>query len=186
MAEPMATQDTHTRGEIPEQHPPPASAAAAASVGAEARTQVGRNERLEAAVRQALDGSTKDLGRLCKTLGESFCLPSARPARAVGCYDSGSDTTAPADQEHSSSESGVGSETCGEASVSTAPTGVVGTGKGSKELEHGNVRAVAMAAGVRRVLLALASGSSLTFIRRVRAVSCLVLIRVESRALCLF
>lgn len=175
MAEPMETQDTHAGGEIPEQHPPPApAAAAAASVGAEAPAQVGRNEHLEAAVRQALDDSTKDLGRLCKTLGESFCLPSVRPARAVGCYDSGSDTTAPADQEHSSSsESGVGSETCGEASVSTGPTGVVGTGNGSKEPEHGNVRAVATAAGVRRLWLALASGSSLALTRRARAVPCL-------------
>ena len=143
MAESVATQENDAGGEISQQQPPPALLEpAAASAGAEAPAQeVGRNKALEAAIRHALEGSTKDLGRLCKTLGESFCLPSTRPTRTVG-YDSGSDTTAPADQEHSSSsESGVGSETCGEACVST--------GKGSKELEDGNVRAVAAAAEVR-------------------------------------
>ncbi|CAM9737206.1 unnamed protein product, partial [Laminaria digitata] len=150
-AEPMAAQENHARGEIPEQQLPTAPLeAASASAGAQAPAQqVGRNEPLEAAIRHALEGSAKDLGRLCKTLGESFCLPSTRPTRAAG-YDSGSDTTAPADQEHSSSsESGVGSETCGEAacvSSSTGPTSVVGTTKSSKELEDGNVRAVAAAA----------------------------------------
>ena len=147
MAEPVATLETHAGGGIPDQQPPPASLEPAAA----AEAPGGRNEALEAAIRHALEGSTKDLGRLCKTLGESFCLPSTRSARVAG-YDSGSDTTAPADQEHSSSsESGVGSETCGEAfvSTSTGPTGLVGKGKGSKELEDGNVRAVATAAEVR-------------------------------------
>lgn len=146
MAEPVATLETHAGGGISEQQPPPASLEPAA-----AEAPGGRNEALEAAIRHALEGSTKDLGRLCKTLGESFCLPSTRPARVAG-YDSGSDTTAPADQEHSSSsESCVGSETCGEAfvSTSTGPTGLVGKGKGSKELEDGNVRVVAAAAEVR-------------------------------------
>lgn len=192
MAEPVATQENHAEGEIPEQQPPPAPLEpAAATAGAEA--PVGRNEALEAAIRHALEGSTKDLGRLCKTLGESFCLPSTRPARAVG-YDSGSDTTAPADQEHSSSsESGIGSETCGEACVSTStgPTiGLVGKGKGSKELEDGNVRAVAAAAEVRDgVAFARAQAQLLLVVTAYGVfglssccVVCLVLVLVSSRA----
>lgn len=117
----------------------------------------GRNEQLEVEVRQALEGPSSDLGRLCKTLGEAFCLPSFRAPRAAG-YDSGSDTTAPADQEHSSSESATGSETGGDvtmaATTSTAAANAV-VATGGKYLEDGNVRAVAAAAEVSQLSLLL-------------------------------
>lgn len=113
-------------------------------------TLCGRNAELEVAVRQALEGPTRDLGRLCKTLGEAFCLPSFRSAPRAAGYDSGSDTTAPADQEHSSSESN-GSETWGDVGVGASGSSAGGSsgGKGhGKGLEDGNVQAVAAAAEV--------------------------------------
>lgn len=68
---------------------------------------VDSNKDLEHALQQALD--SQDLGRLCKTLGDNYCLPSRAPRAAGSADDSGSDTTAPAG--HSScSESGTGSE----------------------------------------------------------------------------
>lgn len=113
----------------------------------------GRNEQLEDAVRKALEGPGKDLGRLCKILGEAFCLPSpGSSARSAG-YDSGSDTTSPADQDQSSSESGNHSELGGYA----LPLLVVGQCDASsgdnqtKKYEDGDVRAVAAAAKVRLV-----------------------------------
>lgn len=104
------------------------------------------NKHLEDALRRALDAD--DLGRLCKTLGEAYCLP-ARTPRVVG-YDSGSDTTAPADQDQSSSESGAGSEAGGDASfATTAPAAAIaGTAGGGGKVTEGNVEAVATAAEV--------------------------------------
>lgn len=43
-----------------------------------------RNEELEITVRSALEGPDKDLGRLCKSLGEAFCLQPARNAGGDG------------------------------------------------------------------------------------------------------
>lgn len=113
----------------------------------------GRNEQMEDAVRKALEGPGKDLGRLCKILGEAFCLPSpGSSARSAG-YDSGSDTTSPADQDQSSSESGNHSELGGDA----VPLLVAGQGDAisgenqTKKYEDGDVRAVAAAAKVRLV-----------------------------------
>lgn len=64
-----------------------------------------RNCDLEAAIRDALEGPSKDLGRLCMILGEEFCLPptSLAQQRATSGEDFDSDTTAPADQDQSSS-----------------------------------------------------------------------------------
>lgn len=75
---------------------------------------VPRNEKLEAAIRTNLEGPDKDLGRMCRALGENFCLAPPRPkaARASG-YDSGSDTTSPADQDQSSSGSETGGDHAG-------------------------------------------------------------------------
>lgn len=119
-----------------------------------------RNEELEIAIRGALEGPGKDLGRLCKTLGENFCLAPPRPkkrvVRAAG-YDSGSDTTSPADQEHSGSSSG-GSETGGDHAAAAVSGGGGGRDKAahdSEDDEHGEVlRAVAAAARVRCAMCA--------------------------------
>lgn len=122
-----------------------------------------RNEELEIAIRAALDGPDKDLGRLCKTLGEKFCLappPSSRSrrgpkrgvVRAAG-YDSGSDTTSPADQEHSSS----GSETGGDhAAATTAVSGGAGCDDVNEQDEV--LQAVAAAARVRCACIPICRG----------------------------
>lgn len=106
------------------------------------------NQELEAALQKALDAD--DLGELCKTLGEAFCLPTRSP-RAEG-YDSESDTTAPADQDQSSSESGTGSETGGEGGTSVSrPASCTGASDGTeaaRKRSEGNVAAVASAAEV--------------------------------------
>lgn len=123
----------------------------------------GRNEELEVALRRALEGSPKDLGGLCKALGEAFCLPNSVPPRAAG-YDSGSDTTAPADQEQSSSESAAGSEMGGDGSgnaiISAASGSASGIGRGAaaaggKEVDK-NIRALADAAEVTLISCSLA------------------------------
>lgn len=74
----------------------------------------GRNKELEVAIKKALEGPSKDLGLLCKTLGEAFCLPSVpAPSQAqalpkVAGYDSSSsETTAPTELSSSGSEADV-------------------------------------------------------------------------------
>lgn len=116
----------------------------------------GRNEQLEDAIRKALEGPGKDLGRLCKILGEVFCLPSPGSSARLTGYDSGSDTTSPADQDQSSSESGNHSELGGDAlPVLAAGQGGASSGENqTKKYEDGDVRAVAAAAKVRLVSFA--------------------------------
>lgn len=106
------------------------------------------NQELEASLRKALDAG--DLGQLCRTLGEAFCLPSRTP-RVEG-YDSGSDTTAPADQDQSSSELGTGSEIGGDGSTVAMERARCSSSRDDQKLiGHGvnsNVSAVATAAEV--------------------------------------
>lgn len=107
-----------------QQHPPALPLEAASAKAPEER-----NEELEIAIRGALEGPDKELGRLCRTLGDNFCLAPHRPKHSVQAaagYDSGSDTTSPADQEHSSSSSG--SETGGDHAA--VPRGAPGEGGG--------------------------------------------------------
>lgn len=165
MAEPAQQQLQQQQQDAPQQEaqqtdqrPPPLEMEAPAMNAQEDGQARGRNEVLEVALRRALEGSPKDLGGLCKTLGEAFCLPSSVPPRVAG-YDSGSDTTAPADQEQSSSsESGAGSETGGDGGSGNAaimPTGASGSASsgrgagaaGGKEVDR-SVRALADAAEV--------------------------------------
>lgn len=129
---------------------------------AAANDPVERNEELEIAIRGALEGPDKDLGRLCKTLGENFCLAPPRPRAAVRAagYDSGSDTTSPADQEHSSGSSS-GSETGGDHHAATAVSGGAAGGgqdKDSSEQQQQQddiLQAVAAAARVSKTKLFL-------------------------------
>lgn len=146
----MAMDEKHDQQRNQDQQlpAPPLPEEAAANAPA-----VERNEELEVAIRGALQGPDKDLGRLCKTLGENFCLAPPRPKRAVGAegYDSGSDTTSPADQEHSSTS---GSETGGDhaAAVSggapSGPSSGKDNGGGGEQDEI--LQAVAAAARVSR------------------------------------
>lgn len=107
------------------------------------------NQELEASLRKALDAG--DLGKLCRTLGEAFCLPSRTP-RLEG-YDSGSDTTAPADQDQSSSELGTGSEIGGDGGTVMERAPLSSSRDDQKPIGRGmnsNVSAVATAAEVSR------------------------------------
>lgn len=52
-----------------------------------------RNEELEIKVRSALEGPDKDLGRLCKSLGEAFCLEPARNNADSGGGADGNDAS---------------------------------------------------------------------------------------------
>ena len=119
------------------------------------------NKELEFAVRKALEGPEKDLGRLCKILGEAFCLPSPVASARAANYDSGSDTTSPADQDHSSSESGNFSEPGGDVIPQPAAgqAGSCGGRNRAKDFEDGDVRAVAAAAKVGHTLLLVCHGS---------------------------
>lgn len=121
-----------------------------------AKAPVERNEELEIAIQGALEGPGRDLGRLCKTLGEHFCLAPPRPkaVRAVGYDSAGSDTTSPADQEHSGgSSSSSGSETGRDhAAVSGGAPRGTSSGKNNKaDAERDEtLQAVAAAARVRK------------------------------------
>lgn len=101
-AAPPPGEDTQAQQPaLPTEHGAEPSPAAAA---ADPTTQV--DKELEEALRAALAGPGKDLGLLCKTLGDKFCLEPRRSSRedSQAGGDSGSDTTSPTDQEHSSSE----------------------------------------------------------------------------------
>ncbi|CAB1114735.1 unnamed protein product [Ectocarpus sp. CCAP 1310/34] len=131
--------------------PSPAAAAAA-----DPTTPVDTDQELEQALRAALAGPAKDLGLLCKTLGDRFCLEPRRSRRkdTQAVCDSGSDTTSPADQEPSSSEtdgdsnsaSGSGGGSSSSSSSSTA----------ERESREDDLQAVSAAAKISADLLSSA------------------------------
>lgn len=148
---PMGDENSQQQQDHHQEKPPAlpvegATAAAAPAAGTE------RNEKLEIAIRASLSGLNKDLGRLCKTLGEAFCLSPLRPTAAgVAGYDSGSDTTSPADQEHSSSGSETGADHAATAAAAApAVIAVSGAPSSAEDAETAEVlHAVASAARVR-------------------------------------
>lgn len=106
------------------------------------------NHELEAALRKALNGG--DTGKVCKILGDAFCLPSRSPNVLCDGYES--DTTAPGDQDQTSSESGNGSETGGDGSTAMAQGASNSTSadssKSPEKAVRSNVSAIASAAEV--------------------------------------
>ncbi|CAM9391155.1 unnamed protein product, partial [Ectocarpus sp. 4 AP-2014] len=129
--------------------PSPAAAAAA-----DPTTLVDTDQELEQALRAALAGPGKDLGMLCKTLGDRFCL---EPRRSSGegtqaVCDSGSDTTSPADQEPGSSETDGDSSSAsgsGDGSSSSSSTA-------ERESREDDLQAVSAAAKIPADLLSSA------------------------------
>lgn len=74
------------------------------------------DKNLETALQQALD--SQDLGKLCKILGDNYCLPSRAPTSVIPAVDdAASDTTPPAIGD-SATGSGVGAsaDDCGPSS----------------------------------------------------------------------
>lgn len=141
----------------------------------------GRNTALEAALRASLD--SKDLGRLCKKLGDEYCLPRRAPRVAGSSDDSGSDTTAPADHYHSSSsDCGLGSEIGPESAQNKA--GGLGASAAGDNATHGgklvapavgrNIGKLADAVGVSSMMIAAATRLRLPFLPKYNVVLCLV------------
>ncbi|CAN0181426.1 unnamed protein product, partial [Ectocarpus sp. 12 AP-2014] len=132
----------------------PSSAAAAA---ADPTTLVDTDQELEQALRAALAGPGKDLGLLCKTLGDRFCLEPRRSSRedTQAVCDSGSDTTSPGDQEPSSSETdGDSSSASGSGGGSSISSSSSSTAE--RESREDDLQAVSAAAKISADLLSSA------------------------------
>ncbi|CAN0326692.1 unnamed protein product, partial [Ectocarpus fasciculatus] len=129
--------------------------AAGAAAADPTTAQVDTNEELEQALRAALAGPGKDLGLLCKTLGDKFCLEprhtSREDAHAPG--DSGSDTTSPADQEQSSETDGDSSSASGSGGGGSSSSS---SSTAEREGREDDLQAVSAAAKISADLLSSA------------------------------